>query len=141
MIRSPIGRTFLGAASLAIVATLAGCGGESQTLAAREATAHCVDTRFAVAIDLNAVDLDPVASGASAGAFRVELPSGTEVTVSFGRTVEDAEQIEEAYRANAGGTPVDDVLERDGTAVFRWAQAPTDAEAIGMRGCLQKGLA
>lgn len=81
--------------------------------------------------------LGSIASGASAGAFRVRV--GTDAaTVAFGRTAEEAQRLETAYgRAfAAAGEPTKYLLFRNRNAVVVWAHMPGDESLTTVEDCL-----
>lgn len=113
---------------------LAACGGGTQ-LYDRDATLVCLRSA-GVRTDTRRIDL--IASTALAGALHAAFP-GNEVTVSFGDSLEDAEQTERAYLRFA---PVrlrprlDHVLKRSRNAVMRWGVAPSAEDETAIRSCL-----
>ncbi len=81
---------------------------------------------------------DFVANSATGGAFVVQLV-GNRVTVSFGETAADADNIEQAYhRFKAGNVGLSDVLRRQGNALMLWHVHPQDADLATITGCLKK---
>ncbi|HZT14411.1 MAG TPA: hypothetical protein VFA19_00555 [Gaiellaceae bacterium] len=80
---------------------------------------------------------DFIASTALGGSFRARLRPNF-VTVSFGDTVGDAENLDQAYRrVHARNVGIDDVLRLQGNAVMLWQQHPTDDELSLVQGCLK----
>ncbi len=80
--------------------------------------------------------LDFVASTATGGAFRVKLPDN-ELTIAFGATVEDAQQIESAYvRFHAENVGIEDILHRVSNAVLLWKHHPEPLDQTAVEGCL-----
>ena len=80
---------------------------------------------------------DFIASTATGGSFGVTLPHNR-VTVSFGQTLEDANNIDQAYRgAAARNVGIDDVLYQQGNAVMLWHLHPSDSESATITGCLK----
>jgi hypothetical protein len=80
---------------------------------------------------------DFVANSATGGAFQVKLPRNA-VTVSFGLTDGDADNIDQAYRTfKASNVGIDDVLRSQGNAVMLWHVHPTDADIATITGCLK----
>jgi hypothetical protein len=81
---------------------------------------------------------DFVATTAQGGSFAITLPHN-KVTLVFGTTVAQANNIDQAYRRfrslNVG---IDDVLREQGSAVMLWHQHPTDAYLGLIQGCLKK---
>ena len=82
-------------------------------------------------------DVDFVASTALGGAFVAHLTDNF-VTVSFGKTADDANNIADAYRRfSAANVGVEDVLRQQGNAVMLWHVHPSDADAATVTGCLK----
>lgn len=110
----------------------AGCGGGGGRAFTVEKTQSClVDKGFRIG---HAVDF--VASTATGGAFRTYFPEN-DVTVVFGRTQEDAVNLEQAYRRfHAKNVGIDDVLSRDRNAVLLWRFHPSDADRTTLGSCL-----
>jgi hypothetical protein len=80
---------------------------------------------------------DFIASTATGGAFRVRLPDNR-VTVSFGETLEDADNINQAYLGvHAPNVGIADVLRQQQNAVMLWHLHPSDADASTITGCLK----
>lgn len=125
---------------LAVVASfvllLAACGKSTAPLYTKEATSAC----------LRKAGLDPkpvtgtadfVANSATGGAFRVAV-AGNRVTVSFGETVADADNIDDAYhRFRAKNVGIDDVLRRQGNAIMLWHEHPQDTQLGAITSCLK----
>jgi len=81
--------------------------------------------------------LDFVATTATGGAVRVRLPDNA-VTLVFGQTQGDADNIDAAYRRfHASNVGIDDVLRRQGNAVMLWQQHPSDDDLATLTGCLK----
>jgi hypothetical protein len=83
--------------------------------------------------------LDFVAQTATGGAFVTQLGDNF-VSVVFGQTVKDGEQIELAYQRFAfsnvrAGLP--DVLRREANVVMLWHAHPSDTDLGLVRGCLK----
>jgi hypothetical protein len=80
--------------------------------------------------------LDFVASTATGGAFRARVP-GNLVTIVFGQTLGDADNIEQAYvRFHARNVGITDVLRQQGNVIMLWKQHPEDAQLNLVQGCL-----
>jgi hypothetical protein len=129
--RSGIGA---GAAVLAALAALAGCGGESEPELFRLGpTRACLD---GANIPVRVQRLDFVASTASGGALHALLPPN-EVTLAFGASEAEAQRLGQAYRRFAGANiPVDDVLYRARNVVLLWVGKPGDFELERVTDCL-----
>lgn len=121
--------------ALTAALALASCGGGTD-LYDRDATLACLRDAD-VPADTRQIDF--IASTALAGALHAQFP-GNEVTVSFGDSLEDAEQTERAYRRFAPaslGPRLEHVLKRDGNAVMRWGVAPSASHETTVRSCLK----
>jgi hypothetical protein len=80
---------------------------------------------------------DFIASTATGGSFGVTL-STNRVTVSFGETQEDADNIDQAYRrASARNVGIDDVLYQQANAVMLWHLHPSGDDTATITGCLK----
>ena len=125
----------LAAVVLALVVLVSGCGSGGTTIYTKDATEACLRK---AALDPRPVTetADFVANSATGGAFTVQLVDNR-VTVSFGETMDDADNIDQAYRrfhsANVG---IDDILRTQGNAVMLWRQHPSDANIATVTGCL-----
>lgn len=116
-----------------VLAGLAGCGGDS-TYAVAPTRACLRDA----GVELDTARIDPVATTALAGALHASFP-GNEVTISFGRDAEEAEQLERAYRRFAPPRlrPVlADVLKRRRNTVMIWGVSPAPADETTVVDCL-----
>jgi hypothetical protein len=119
--------------AVAIVFVAAGCGG--QTTYTRAATKNCLTQR---SVQIGG-PLDFVAGTATGGAFVAQL-GDNHVTVAFGQTLADGEQIELAYQrfafknVRAG---LADVLRRYNNAVTLWHEHPSDTDLSLIVGCLR----
>jgi hypothetical protein len=118
----------------ALVLLVAGCGKPKEKLYAEQPTASCLQQ---AGVQVGAVGGDDfVASSATGGALHATLKHN-QVTVSFGETVVDADNIDQAYRRfHAKNVGIDDVLRTQGNAVMLWHQHPTDADISTVTGCL-----
>jgi hypothetical protein len=80
---------------------------------------------------------DFVATTALGGSFRATLRHNA-VTVSFGDTVANADDLDGVYRTvHAHNVGIDDVLRQQGNAVMLWQQHPRDADLALVQGCLK----
>ncbi len=80
---------------------------------------------------------DIVASTATGGAFRARLADNS-VTVVFGATTADANNIDDAYRRFSGkNVGINDVLLQQGNAVMLWHQHPLDTDVTLIEACLK----
>lgn len=81
--------------------------------------------------------LDFVATTATGGALKATLGSNG-VTVVFGDTVADADNIDEAYRRfRSKNVGIDDVLREQGNAVMLWHEHPSGADIARITACLK----
>jgi hypothetical protein len=124
-------------ASLAVVVLLSGCGSGGTPIYTKDATEACLRK---AALEPRAVpeSTDFVANSATGGAFVVQLVDNR-VTVSFGETIADADNIDQAYRRfKASNVGIDDVLRRQGNALMLWHVHPQDNDLATITGCLKK---
>jgi hypothetical protein len=121
----------------AISLAAAACGGASQsTLYAKEPTSACLAKKGIHVLSV-ASSTDFVADSATGGAFRVSLPPNR-VTVSFGLTLEDADNIDQAYRRfHAANVGIDDVLRQQQNAVMLWHSHPSNHDLATITDCLK----
>jgi FlaG/FlaF family flagellin (archaellin) len=120
----------------AVVIALAGCGGSGTTLYTKDATSGCLQK---AGLDPKPVTgtSDFVANSATGGAFHVAV-AGNQVTVSFGETVADADNLDQAYRRfRAKNVGIDDVLRRQENAVMLWHEHPEDTQLGTITSCLK----
>lgn len=120
---------------LAVTAVLvASCGSSGTTLYTRDASAKCLRQQK---IAVGGVGDDFVAASATGGAFRARLAKNA-VTVSFGQTIADANNLDEAYRRfRAKNVGIDDILRDQQNAVMLWKSHPLDADIATITGCLK----
>jgi hypothetical protein len=119
-------------ASLLLVVALAGCGKDTPTYSLSK-TSTCLQGAGAKL----GGQLDFVATTATGGASRVRLHDNA-VTVVFGETQGDADNIDAAYRRfHASNVGIDDVLRRQGNAIMLWQHHPSDADLATVTGCLK----
>ena len=60
------------------------------------------------------------------------------MTVVFGETLQDADNINQAYhRFRSRNVGIEDVLRQQGNAVMLWHAHPTDADAARLTDCLK----
>jgi hypothetical protein len=122
---------------LAAAVLLAGCGGGGTTMYRKDATEACL-RKAALQPKPVSETVDFVASSAKGGAFVVQLVDNR-VTVSFGDTIDNADNIELAYRRfKAANVGLDDVLRRQGNALMLWHVHPQDNDLATITGCLKK---
>jgi hypothetical protein len=121
----------LSAASLVLLASA--CGSSGSALYSLPKTRLCL---LAKHLKLGG-PLDFVATTATGGALRVRLPSNV-VTIVFGETTADADNIDQAYqRFHAKNVGIEDVLRQDRNAVMLWHEHPADADLAEITGCLK----
>jgi hypothetical protein len=111
----------------------AGCGGPgSSGLYTLQKTRACLAAKH---VKLGG-QLDFVATTATGGALRATLATNF-VTVVFGATTTDADNIDQAYRQfHAKNVGIDDVLRQDRNAVMLWHAHPSDADLAEVGSCL-----
>lgn len=122
----------------AVVLVAVACGAPSTDVVyTKSATSACL-VKQGVDVRSVANTGDFVAESATGGALRAVLPKNR-VTVSFGLTLEDANNIDQAYRRfHAKNVGIDDVLRTQGSAVMLWHVHPSDADIGTVTGCLKK---
>ena len=118
-----------------LVLTLAGCGGNSGP-----STYSLQKTRLCLKKNDKSFKLDRrldfVASTSTGGAVHVVMPKNA-VTVVFGETVGDANNINDAYhRFRAKNVGVEDILRQEKNAVLLFKKHPTDVEVAAIEDCL-----
>lgn len=124
-------------ALLAFVAT--GCGGESTSsdLYTRAATKQCIEQTLNVHA-FPPVGDDFVASTASNGALRVSLPDTNAVTILFGASTEEANNLADAYRRfRAKNVGVEDVLRTKNNVTLLWQLHPAAEDESSVGDCLK----
>jgi hypothetical protein len=124
---------WLTAAVLATVA--AGCGSpSSSSLYSLQKTTACLRTHD---VRLGG-QLDFVATTATGGAAKAHFADGNFVTIVFGATLDDADNIAQAYqRFHGPNVGLSDVLRQDRNAVMLWHEHPVDADLATVAGCLK----
>jgi|tagenome__1003787_1003787.scaffolds.fasta_scaffold20214645_2 hypothetical protein len=119
---------------LAAVVVVAACGGSGSSLYTKQPTVACLEKQGLA--PGGAAD-DFVASSATGGAFRVKLKDNS-VTVSFGETLDDATNLDQAYRRfHARNVGIDDILRTQQNAVMLWKGHPSDTDIATITGCLK----
>lgn len=122
----------------ALVLLAAACGSPSTNVVYSKSASEACLAKDSVDVRPVANSGDFVAESATGGAYRAAL-NGNRVTVSFGATLEDAGNIDQAYRRfHAKNVGIDDVLRTQGNAVMLWHVHPTDADIATITGCLKK---
>ncbi len=112
---------------------VAACGGSGQSLYTLQKTRQCLVGNH---VALGGT-LDFVATTATGGALRARLLPNF-VTIAFGATTADADNIDQAYRSfHARNVGIDDVLRQQGNAVMLWHEHPSDLELARITGCLK----
>lgn len=125
-------RIALSGAALAFL--LAGCGGSGGSALYTVAKTQTCFTSKQITLGGS---LDFVATTATGGALRAHLGSNF-VTIAFGATAGDADNIDQAYRSFHGrNVGIDDVLRQDRNAVMLWHAHPSDADLATVTGCLK----
>ena len=110
------------------------CGGSGgSSLYSLQKTRQCLSAKH---VKLGG-PLDFVATTATGGALKARLPENV-VTIVFGETAADADNIDQAYRRfRAKNVGIDDVLRQDRNAVLLWHQHPADVDLAEITGCLK----
>jgi hypothetical protein len=117
---------------LVIVLAIAGCGGGPADFTLQK-TRACLKKNRTVRIGGK---LDFVASTATGGALRARTPHNG-VTLVLGATVEDADNINDAYHTfHAKNVGVEDILRQDRNAVLLFRHHPTDEDIATIENCL-----
>ena len=118
---------------LVLVLALAGCGSSEKTYTDSK-TRLCLQSHGA---KIESANSDIVASTATGGAFRARLPDNF-VTVVFGATVADANNINDAYHRFSGkNVGLDDVLNQQSNVVMLWHEHPLPADVTAVTACLK----
>lgn len=124
-------------ALLALVA--AGCGGGSTSSTStytRAATKQCIESKLGIHT-FPAIGDDFVASTASGGALRIRMPDANAVTVLFGQTSDEANNLADAYRRfHAKNVGIEDILRTKGNAVMLWQLHPSASDESNVSDCL-----
>src|SRR6476646_8772481 len=111
----------------------ASCGGTSKHLSTPAKTQDCL-ARQGVTFG---GQLDFVATTATGGALKAHLPDN-DVTLVFGETVADANNINDAYhRFHAENVGIEDVLRQVDNTVMLWRLHPSDADLALVTDCLK----
>ncbi len=119
------------AAVLAVM--VAGCGGSSPHIYSLDKTTACLREK---PVRLGG-DLDFVASTATGGAVKIHTNDNF-LTLVFGKTVDDANNIADAYRRFAAkNVGIDDVLNQDQNAVMLWHNHWSQPDLDLISGCLK----
>lgn len=120
---------------LCTVAVLAAsCGGSGAKIYSLEKTKTCLSDAGGATVGGS---LDFVATTSTGGAFKAKLDDNS-VTVVFGATEADANNIDDAYRRfRAKNVGIDDVLRQQGNAVMLWHLHPSDPDLATVIGCLK----
>lgn len=125
----------MGRASFLVVVAailLAGCGKNTPSYSL-EKTSSCLTDK---GVRLGG-PLDFVATTATGGAVRARLKTNA-LTLVFGLTPDDADNIDAAYRRfHASNVGIDDVLRQQNNAVMLWQAHPADADLALVTGCLK----
>jgi hypothetical protein len=116
-----------------LAALVAGCGGSSSHNYSLGKTSACLQTK---PVRLGG-PLDFVASTATGGAVKVHT-SGNFLTLVFGKTVDDANNIADAYRRfAANNVGINDVLNQNQNAVMLWHTHWSQPDLDLVTGCLK----
>jgi hypothetical protein len=121
----------IGASFVVLIAACGGSGGSG--LYTVDKTRACLTAKH---VKLGG-PLDFVATTATGGALRATLATNF-VTIVFGATTSDADNIDQAYRQfHAKNVGIDDVLRQDRNAVLLWHVHPADADLAEIGDCLK----
>ena len=127
-------------ALVALVAfVVAGCGGGSagSDLYARSATKKCFEQTLKIH-SFPPVSDDFVASTASGGALRVTLGDNNAVSILFGESADEANNLADAYRRfRAKNVGIEDVLRTRSNATLLWQFHPTATDESTVDSCLK----
>lgn len=119
------------------VVLVSACGSSGTPIYTKDATEACLQ-KASLSPRPVSETADFVANSATGGAFVVQLVDNR-VTVSFGETQEDADNIEQAYRRfKASNVGINDVLRRQGNALMLWHVHPQDNDLATITGCLKR---
>jgi hypothetical protein len=130
--------------ALGLVALLAGCGptqGPPDDFYEVDATRECLeDAGFR--ISEAPADVGLITLAAPGGGFLAVYPGGkNRLTIAFGTTKEEAQQIVRAFQAQATTLQqrrrLRTLLEGQGNAVLVWISEPTEADREVVRDCLK----
>ena len=119
---------------LCLVAVVAAsCGNSADKRYSAQKTKACLTS---AGVKLGG-SLDFVATTATGGAFKAHLGQNF-VTIVFGQTVVDADNINDAYhRFRAKNVGIDDVLRQQQNAVMLWHEHPSNADLSTITTCLK----
>jgi hypothetical protein len=119
---------------MTMVLLVAACGGSGgSSLYTLQKSRNCLTAKH---VSLGG-PLDFVATTATGGALRASLRPNF-VTIAFGATTTDADNIDQAYRSFRGqNVGIDDVLRQQGNAVMLWHEHPSEADLVTVEGCLK----
>jgi hypothetical protein len=125
-------------ATIAVISvTAAACGGSGHAALYASGPSRACLAGKGLRVGPVSSSSDFIASTATGGAFRVTL-ARNRVTVSFGQTLEDADNINQAYLGvHAPNVGIADVLRQQQNAVMLWHLHPSDADAATITGCLR----
>ncbi|MFL5927857.1 MAG: hypothetical protein ACJ77E_13075 [Gaiellaceae bacterium] len=115
-----------------LVLTLAGCGSGGPSIYTLPKTKLCLKKNHSLKLNRK---LDFVASTSTGGALHIVMRKNA-VTLVFGATVDDANNINDAYhRFRARNVGVEDILRQEKNAVLLFKQHPTDADLAAIENC------
>ncbi len=118
--------------TLLVVVLVAGCGPPGRKVYNEAKTRTCLSQKGVSFLRR----LDFVATTATGGAFKAKL-SDNFVTVVFGATLDDADNINQAYQTfHSKNVGINDVLRQQGSAVMLWHVHPQDRDLALVQGCL-----
>jgi hypothetical protein len=130
--------------ALGLAALLAACGptqGPPDDFYELDPTRACLeDAGFRITTDPDEIGL--ITLTAPAGGFRAYHPGGdNSLTIAFGNTREEAQQMVRAFQARATNEQqrrrLRTLLEGQGNAVLVWISEPSEEDREVVRGCLK----
>jgi hypothetical protein len=130
--------------ALGLVAVLAACGptqGPPDDFYEAQPTRECLeDAGFRVTTDPDEIGL--ITLTAPAGGFRAYYPGGANsLTIAFGNTNEEAQQMVRAFQAQSRTEQqrrrLRTLLEGQGNAVLVWINEPSEEDRETVRSCLK----
>jgi hypothetical protein len=118
---------------VAVAVLAAACGNPADKHYTLEKTKACL-TSHGVRVGGT---LDFVATTSTGGAFKAHLGPNF-VTIAFGATSGDADNIDDAYRRfRSSNVGIDDVLRQQNNAVMLWHEHPSNEQLATVTGCLE----
>ncbi len=119
-----------------VILVVAGCGGSGgPSTYTVQKTRLCLKKNHSLKLNRK---LDFVATTSTGGALHVVMrKKKNAVTIVFGATVDDANNINDAYhRFRARNVGIEDILRQEKNVVLLFKEHPTDAELATIQNCL-----